>query len=76
MTLNSSAVRVLSLRGEPVPLSAIAPRTIVALEDAHGDALGVGLVDEVDDDGGVLAIRASVHASKIVTVRVGEATAE
>jgi polynucleotide 5'-hydroxyl-kinase GRC3/NOL9 len=76
MTLNASTVAVLSLRGEPVVLSAIAPRTIVALEDARGDALGLGIVDEVDGVNGVLAIRTTADAASIAIVRVGEATAE
>ena len=76
IALTTPTVRVLSLRGEAVALSGIAPRTIASLEDAHGETLGLGIVEAVDDANGVLGIRAGVDASSIATVRVGEATAE
>jgi polynucleotide 5'-hydroxyl-kinase GRC3/NOL9 len=76
VTVNVPAVRVVSLRGDPVALSAIAPRTIAALDDAHGKTLALGIVEEIDAEHGVLAVRTSVRASSIARVRLGEATAE
>jgi polynucleotide 5'-hydroxyl-kinase GRC3/NOL9 len=75
MTVSTAEVRVLSLRDEPVRVATIAPHTIVALEDAHGGVLGVGVIDGVDERNGTLAIRATAAAVAVSAVRVGEASA-
>jgi polynucleotide 5'-hydroxyl-kinase GRC3/NOL9 len=74
-TVDAADVRVISLRGEPVELASVAPHTMVGLENAHGETLGVGLIEEIDTRRGTLSLQTTCAEERFASVRVGEVLA-
>jgi polynucleotide 5'-hydroxyl-kinase GRC3/NOL9 len=72
IVLDTSRVTLRSLRGEPVALADVVRGAVVALHDARGDALALGVVDGVDRDAGTLTVHTTRGAREVKSVTVGE----
>jgi polynucleotide 5'-hydroxyl-kinase GRC3/NOL9 len=75
VVLEAARVALRSLRGEPVALADVRGGALVALHDARGDTLGLGVVTDVDVDAGTLTVRTTRAAREVTSVTVSEVSA-
>ncbi len=76
MTLATARVSVRSLAGAPLPLEQVRSQTIVALHDAGGETLALGVVEAVDLAAGTVTVCTTPSAAGVATITVGETMAE
>ena len=74
IALDPARVPLRSLRGEMVALADVGPGVIVALHDARGEILALGVVAGVDHDAGTLIVHTTRSAREVTGVTIGEAT--
>jgi polynucleotide 5'-hydroxyl-kinase GRC3/NOL9 len=75
IVLAAARVALHSLRGEPLTPAEVPVGVLVALHDARGDTVGLGVVTEVDAGAGTLTVRTTRAAREVKAVTVGEASA-
>ena len=75
LTLDASRIAVRSLAGAPLALEQVTPGTIVALHDANGATLALGVVEAAEPAAGTVTVRTTRAAAEVAAITVGETMA-